>query len=109
MWVMPTVPWKKARPEDHYCDQWTSHQQHDEDNRPTADCQYAEQGNDHEEQDRRVFMLHDSPSFAGIEQLDRVAVADDWARDERLVAMGRRSAHLVTVGLGVQTPRRQWV
>jgi hypothetical protein len=66
---------KKARRKDHYCDQRASHQQQYEDNGPTADCQYAEQGNYHEEQDRRVFMLHDNPSFAGIEQLDR---AGSW-------------------------------
>jgi hypothetical protein len=55
----------------------------------------------------RCFMT--APSSAGIEHLDRVAVADDWARGERLLVVGRRSAHLVTVAIRVQTPRRQWV
>jgi hypothetical protein len=55
--VMPTVPWQKARAEDHYCHQRNSHHQHHEDNRPTAKCQYAEQGKDPKEQDRRAFML----------------------------------------------------
>jgi hypothetical protein len=59
---MPAVP-QKARTEDHDCDQRTSHQQQHEDNRAAADCQYAEQGNDHEVKDRPVLMLHDSPSL----------------------------------------------
>jgi hypothetical protein len=98
---MPTVPWEKARAEDHDCDQRASHQQQHEDNRPTADCQYGKQGKDHEEKDRRVLMLHDSASSAGIGQLDRVAVMDEPARDEGLLrhrskvrtSCNRRSSH----------------
>jgi hypothetical protein len=71
VWVVPAVPWKQARAEDHDCDQRTSHHHQREDNRPTADCQDAEQDQDQEEKDRRVLVLHDSPSSAGIEQLDR--------------------------------------
>lgn len=44
-----------------------------------------------------MFMLHDSPSFVGIEQVDHAAVVEVSARGEQLVATGRRSAHLVTV------------